>query len=417
MKKLWIFTLVTVLVMVFSSCGLGGLPENVDTDGGLNLEDTQPDYEVSTLPSETFANTDETEESETEVSETELPLTDETAESEPEERVLQVPAIRENALMVPSLEIVSLYLGQQNPEVDVTGNNYIADCIEYEGQENCYLYTPDVSGTHRFYLADIKHDGRFAVYLYDSAGGLLQSITDVSGGDGINEILEAGQTYRIIVAQYSGSGAYTLMIGAQKPTTEIPFYAHVTEELEFSGQVNNYSFTTTVEGKYRFEVISDDQGIMPLFFVYDDTGNCVAYGFDLPAGGGFSVWLEADSVYTFSVVENGMTGLYQFIVIAPLETLDISEYSVVNNSLFYTEQYHTYEFTASESREYCFGLANTYGGFSVDAEIVDESGFSLACELGMTEGDSITVSLLEGETYTITVAWSGGVSGYSLLVD
>ena len=409
-KKFWSLPLVLTLVLILSSCGsITELPEALDT------EDTRLSFEASTFPSETFADTDVTD-----GSVAELPLTEETEkmeETEPEASVLWAPVIREDALDVPPFEIVSIYLGEQKNEVNVTGINYIADSIESVGQENCYLYTPAVSGTHRFHLADIKHEGRFSVYLYDSEGCLLQCINDVSGGDGINEVLTAGQTYRIIVAGYSGNGAYTLKIGAQKPTTEISAYVTVSENLEFAGQVNNYSFTTSVAGKYRFEVISDDTEIMPLFYLYDNAGNCIASGSDLPAGGGFSAWLEADSVYTFSVVENGKTGFYQFAMVAPLEALDISGYGEVINFMRYTEQYHTYTFTASESRDYCFGLGNANSGFSVDAEIVDESGYILASVLGMTEGECITVALSAGETYTLTVAQSNGVSQYSLFVD
>lgn len=505
MKKLWILSVISVLVMMFSSCGLNF--DLRESDGTI----VQPPTEESKLANESSSSHSEPLEYTNRPDESKAESGDESAEPESLAAVLDLPAVEEAALDVKPFDIVSYYntpvsflvfegtvsfggdtqvftftagetgvyyfgfnvtgdlsfdieivdsmgckvifsaglgggegvvcglekgetyevivtgceglgdytltIGQQKPEVDVTGVNYIADSVEFENQENYYVYTPAVSGTYRFYLSDIKSECRFSVYLYDSAGNLLQCITDVSGGDGINESLAAEETYRIGVVGYYGCGAYSLKIGAQKPTTELNAYVHISDNLEFAGQVNNYSLTTSVAGKYRFEVISDDKEIKPMFFVYDDGGNCIARGSDLPAGEGINAELEADSVYTFSVVENGKTGFYQFVVIAPAPAVDISDYGVVNNYIIYNGQYHTYTFTASESRDYCFGLANTNSGFSVDAEIFDNSGYSIQSKFGMTEGDSITVGLAAGETYTVMVAYCSGGSSYSLHVD
>ncbi len=310
----------------------------------------------------------------------------------------------------------TLTIGQQKADVDITGTTYIADAIEFNNQENYYLFTPAVSGNHRFYLSDINSDCKVSIYIYDSQGYRLQYDTNESRGEGINEVLTAGETYRIGVVEYSGFGGYALNVGIQKPTVSLEGYNTVTDSIQFANQENYYSFTPVISGVHRFEITKIDSGNSVSLYAYDDEGYRLTYDTSVRVGEGLSLELEAGKNYTLAVEEYEGFVPYTFIVASPKETNDITGIDTVYDSIQFTDQENSYLFTPSVSGEYTFEVMNTQSGFSVSVYIYDNAGYRLKYSSGMDAGDYIYETLTAGVQYTVVVCEYSGFGDYALAI-
>lgn len=311
----------------------------------------------------------------------------------------------------------TLSIGQQKATVDITGATYIADAIEFNNQENYYLYTPELSGTYYVYISEINSDCVVSLYVFDAQGYTVTYDSHVSRGYGLTVDLEAGQTYKFAAVEYEGMGGYTLSVGPQKPTVDISGYTHVADSIQFNNQVNYYVFCAPVTGIYRIELAKINSGNSVAFEVCDAQGYRVMSDSSVYGGNGISVDVTGGSYYTLSVTENEGYVPYTIFMGAPEEAVDITGYSVVNHSVEFNYQENRYTFTAPETKEYAFGIANAYSGFAVGLYVYDSAGYQKAYDSSVYNGDRIIADLVSGETYTVCVSQDSEFGAYSLTVE
>lgn len=92
------------------------------------------------------------------------------------------------------------------PARDITDYGKVNDSIQYDSQENKYLFTVPVDEEYCFELTDVTAEVTLHMTLYDSLDYvLMDSYSEKSYVD-----LEAGQTYQLQVEQYRGQGSYCL---------------------------------------------------------------------------------------------------------------------------------------------------------------------------------------------------------------
>ena len=97
----------------------------------------------------------------------------------------------------------------QKQTEDITNYGAVRDSIDFNNQENCYLFRCSASKEYRFCFTEAAEDLRLKIYIYDSNWNRITSAIDVAQGFGPYADLQVGQNYYIKVSAY-GCGDYTL---------------------------------------------------------------------------------------------------------------------------------------------------------------------------------------------------------------
>lgn len=106
----------------------------------------------------------------------------------------------------------TLSIGKQQPKQDVTGRNSISGSITYVDQQNIYTYVPSSNGEYSMSVHDMVSEFKIKLYVYDPLGYKIAGDSGLRDDGSITAELEAGNTYQIVVSQYSKNGDYTLRI-------------------------------------------------------------------------------------------------------------------------------------------------------------------------------------------------------------
>ena len=308
----------------------------------------------------------------------------------------------------------TVFIGEQKSTVSLNGYTTIYDSTEFSGQQNNYSFTPSVSGVYRFYISQINSGIRVSMYVYDDAGYRVDYNSDIGQGSGVTVTLEAGKTYALLVKQSSSVGNYTLAVGYQKATTDITGYTVINDSTEFSDQQNNYSFTPSVSGVYRFYISQINSGIRVSMYIYDDAGYRVDYNTDIGQDSGVTVTLEAGKTYALLVKQSSSVGNYTLAVGYQKETADISKYDVISDSIQFSGQENKYIYTPSMTGEYTFKVSDMASGCKISIYVYDSAGYRVDYNTDMSTGNSLRVNLDANSTYSIMVKQSSGNGNYTI---
>ena len=104
-----------------------------------------------------------------------------------------------------------LKIGKQKPVADITDYDGVQDSIEFNNQDNIYLYKPSESREYEFHVCDLKENARVSISVYNRleervAFGFCDNNSFVSGN------LKAGESYMIHVEYDTGYSSYSMFI-------------------------------------------------------------------------------------------------------------------------------------------------------------------------------------------------------------
>jgi hypothetical protein len=242
--------------------------------------------------------------------------------------------------------------------------------------------------------------------MWDSLGN---SVMDNYADGGYVDLVK-GETYQLQVRQSSGLGNYCMDIGYQKETEDITGYDVVYDSIEYCDQINVYTFTAPVTGRYRFDLTATNVVTATFHLVmWDSFGNSVM---DNYANGGY-VDLDEGETYQLQVRQSSGLGNYSMHIGYQKETVDISNVDVVYDSITYDDQKNVYTFTPSETREYTFSLSNYNASCTLRLMAWDKYENNI---LDHYQGEG-SISLEANQTYEIQVCQSSGFSSYCLLIE
>lgn len=325
------------------------------------------------------------------------------------------------------LDSYTLRVGNQKEKLDVTGYTTVKDSIEFKNQRNVYLFTPPITGKYRFEISGLAKGSNHRVNLsiYNSGGGEEKSTTyGVVNNDGITfEDMQAGQTYEVQICQYEGYDLYNLNIGYQKESVDISGYNIISDSIQYRNQKNIYFFTPTVTGRYRFEISNLTKGSNNKvnLYIYNSRGGEEAYTrYGIINGDGITHKdMQAGETYQIQVRQHEGYDIYNLNVGLQKETVDISEYSSVLDSIQYTDQQNLYTFTPSSSGKYKFEIQNLTSGSNNDVNVFvfnSRGGEEGATKYGIMNNNGLTIKDMQaGETYTIKVRYYSGYDSYKLI--
>lgn len=308
-------------------------------------------------------------------------------------------------------------IGQAKNPADISSDTVVHDAIEFEGQQVYYNYTPAEDGKYRFEIAQINQGILVSIGIYDDAGYEVDYNNGIGQGDGVTTTLNAGQTYRVIVKQYSNLGAYTMNIGAQKPTIDISGVTVLRDGITYRGQKNNYTFTAAEDGFYRFEIDRINNGVTVSMELLDEAGYTVERNSYLGKNDGIRAELQAGQTYRLIVSQCSECGDYTMLVGTQKKMEDISAYNQVEDSIQFNGQVNLYEYRPVSDGTYAFELAEMASDLQVSVEVYDDENYCLRQNSWMHSGDTVSVELEADREYKVRVLYCFGYGNYTLKTE
>ena len=314
----------------------------------------------------------------------------------------------------------SLSIGLQKVTVDITGVTKFSDSIEYTDQRNVYTFTVPIDGRYRFELSEVQSGTSVELYLFDSLDNVVASDSYCYNEEGITaKDLKAGEVYEIQIRQNDGYGSYCMNIGYQKETVNISQYTMVTDSIEYTDQRNVYTFTVPIDGRYRFELSEVQSGTSVELYLFDSLDNVVASdSYCYNEEGITAKDLKAGEVYEIQIRQNDGYGSYCMNIGYQKETVNISQYTMVTDSIEYTDQQNVYLLNVKESGSVTITLTGMKSGMDVELYAFDSLDNVIASDSYCYNGESITIkNCTVGDCYEIQVRQESEFGEYSMTIE
>ena len=288
--------------------------------------------------------------------------------------------------------------------------------VSVEDQKNDHSFSPTVSGTYRFEFDEVKDGVDFYLWVCNSGGESIEYGYDLDEGDGVTVSLEAGSDYIIRVGQYRSFGSYSVIIGEQKPAFDVSDLTKVADSVQYTDQENNYLFTPTMDGTYRFELADVPDGTDFRLELLNMGWETIKYDYDLDNGDGLTAKLEEGKSYYVRVQQYRSLGSYSLIVGKQKEIMDVTPYTVLSDSVQFTEQRNAYRFKAEREGTYRFEFAGVPDGTDLRMEICNLGWENIKYDYDMDTGDGLTTFLSEGQEIYVVVDQYRSLGSYSLIL-
>ncbi|MCM1048287.1 MAG: hypothetical protein NC433_07675 [Clostridiales bacterium] len=311
----------------------------------------------------------------------------------------------------------TLNIGQKKVIVDITGFTAVSDSIQYTSQENDYAYVAGNSGTHRFEFSNVPNGTDFRLWIYNSGWEKIKSDYDLDNGDGLTASLNAGELYYIRVEQYRGLGTYTLNIGPKKEIVDLTNYTAVSDSIQYTAQINNYSYVAGNDGTYRFEFSNVPNGTDFRLWIYNSGWEKIKSDYNLDNGDGLTQQLTAGETYYICVEQYRGLGLYTLNIGQKKAAADITDFRAVSDSIQYTDQKNDYSFTPKLEGTYIFTFSNVSEGNSFRLGVFNSGWEKLKEGYNFGNNEGVEVFLSAGESYFIQAAQYDGCGNYTLTVE
>lgn len=289
------------------------------------------------------------------------------------------------------------------PEKKEYKSTYTISAESYETDRfNAHTVIANKTGT--WYILCNYGGGR--VLVKDSDAEVVVGRTYVSKNSAIKMDLTKGETYTLTVDQINTD--IGLLIIEPKDVIDVSNYNYISDQTEFKGMTNTYTYTPSETGKYAFvldSVTSPSKNPISIY-VKDANGNTLRSATNIAAGKMISADLTKGQKYTITVTGNDTTtfGLSYNLEKKP----DITGYTRIDDTQSYNGCINTYSYKAPYDGAYYFALESRGSALSLDVK--DSNGKSIKSLDFVTTKLGAKVDLKANETYTISVG-CGTASG------
>lgn len=398
-KKTWkgfltIVIIVITLILMFKSCG--GEEEGTSTDY----------YDSSSSSMSTNSNNQQENTSGTDVS-----------TSAPTSTLTPTPTLKPTSTPIPTIALRVLEILESNRKGLENNGIYVGDTITvaeedvitYSGhlsQDNDrinYTFNAPRDGNYRFDIGEVNANAKIRLLIWDSKD---KQIADTYSGT--SETLKAGESYKIQVRCTKGSTDYVVSLGVQKAITDISKATSVNDQTTYQNQRNEYIFTAPNSGRYYFELTETNANTSFRMLMWDRYDKSIM---DTNSEGKY-VDLEGGETYSFQIRQSSGFGSYKLLISYPKESIDISGYGFIKDSIQYMYQRNEYTFTAPNTGRYNFELTETKAKTSYRMLMWDKYDKSI---MDTNSGEKY-VDLEEGEVYSLQIRQSSGLGNYKLVI-
>ena len=173
-------------------------------------------------------------------------------------------------------------------------------------------------------------------------------------------------------------------------------------------QKDIYSFKAPRDGIYRFDLSNMNASMTVELYIYDKIGKCISSDRAIDNKEGLTVSLSANETYEICVreydrISETKLGSYTLTIWYQKPTVDVTDYTIINDSIEYEDQRNKYTFTPSISGTYRFDFSNMKSSTTVEIYIYDDLDECISSDRAIDNKEGLTVSLSANETYEIWV--------------
>lgn len=193
------------------------------------------------------------------------------------------------------------------------------------------------------------------------------------------------------------------------------------EFLSFSGNIKKedqddvYSFTPDLEGVYRIELSEIHNNVYFKMSVYNSEGERVKLTY---AGNGEGLTvseLKKGQDYKIHITQSDDYSPYSLTISKQKKPADISDYTVVTDSIEFTDQDNIYTFTVPIDGKYRFEFSEIRDNKYMKLSVFNHLGERLDSTYA-GNGEGLTMDLDSDEDYTIHVVEENGFSSYDMKI-
>ena len=394
-----------VLVFLLTLIPSGKEEKNDDNSTGY-FEDDLYGEDSNNDEKDSSGNSEEVSNSETSESSFEEPV-DENKETDSDNGIIKIDSIVSNTNNAVAIEDAPFEI-QPNEIIGFSGE------VSSDGQSNDYEYIPPLSGTYRFEFSNVPNGTDLRLRIYNSGWEEVKSDYDLDNGDGLTENLTAGEKYYIRVEQYREYGAYTLNVGQKKETVDITNFTAISDSIQYTDQKNDYLYVAGNEGTHRFEFSDVPNGTDLRLRIYNSGWEEMKSDYDLDNGDGLTVSFAAGESYYIRVEQYREIGPYTLNIGPKKEITDLTNYTLISDSIQYTAQQNDYSYVAENDGIYRFEFSNVPNGTDLRLRIYNSGWEEMKSDYDLDNGDGLTEFLTAGETYYIRVEQYREYGAYTL---
>ena len=285
-----------------------------------------------------------------------------------------------------------------------------------DGQVDQYKYKAEMTGTHRLEITKAEDGQDFYLSLLNSNGDVLKREFGIAESQGITVELTAGKNYILQVEKRTHNGAYTLMVGAQKPEVSVTGMTKVTDSIQYYDQKNYYSFVPDQDGPYRFEYADLPDGVLMRMQIMNSAREAFEDNNYMENGNGITVDLVKGKKYIICCSYFRNTGGYSLIIGNVKEIRELTGYDGVADSVQYTEQRNAYLFEAPAQGEYRFTLADVQDGVDFRMGLYNTGWEFLNTSYDLDNGDYLSMAMEKGQKIYVCVGQYRKTGTYRLYV-
>ena len=380
--------------------------EKIDDNSTGYFEDDLNGKDSNNDEKDSSGNSERASDPETSESSFEEPV-DENKETDSDKGILKIDSIVSNTYNAVAIEDAPFEI-QPNEIIGFSGE------VSSDGQSNDYEYIPPLSGTYRFEFSNVPNGTDLRLRIYNSGWEEMKSDYDLDNGDGLTENLSAGEKYYIRVEQYREYGAYTLNVGQKKETVDITNFTAISDSIQYTDQKNDYLYVARNEGTHRFEFSNVPNGTDLRLRIYNSGWEEMKSDYDLDNGEGLTVSFAAGESYYIRVEQYREIGPYTLNIGPKKEITDLTNYTLISDSIQYTAQQNDYSYVAENDGIYRFEFSNVPNGTDLRLRIYNSGWEEMKSDYDLDNGDGLTEFLTAGETYYIRVEQYKECGAYTL---
>ncbi|MEY8336265.1 hypothetical protein AALB53_24900 [Lachnospiraceae bacterium 47-T17] len=380
--------------------------EKIDDNSTGYFEDDLNGKDSNNDEKDSSGNSERASDPETSESSFEEPV-DENKETDSDKGILKIDSIVSNTYNAVAIEDAPFEI-QPNEIIGFSGE------VSSDGQSNDYEYIPPLSGTYRFEFSNVPNGTDLRLRIYNSGWEEMKSDYDLDNGDGLTENLSAGEKYYIRVEQYREYGAYTLNVGQKKETVDITNFTAISDSIQYTDQKNDYLYVARNEGTHRFEFSNVPNGTDLRLRIYNSGWEEMKSDYDLDNGEGLTVSFAAGESYYIRVEQYREIGPYTLNIGPKKEITDLTNYTLISDSIQYTAQQNDYSYVAENDGIYRFEFSNVPNGTDLRLRIYNSGWEEMKSDYDLDNGDGLTEFLTAGETYYIRVEQYREYGAYTL---
>ena len=280
--------------------------------------------------------------------------------------------------------------------------NTLHDAITYIDQCNVYTFSAPVSGRYRVDCLNRTDGYNLGIEIYNSNNDRVFRETNGGYLD-----MEKGVVYSIRVAYSTGACEYDVKISIPNAVREITAEeTTLADKFTFANQINTYTYTAPVSGKYRFETTERTNGYNVQLRIFDANNNRI-----VRETNNGTVDMEKDVKYRIEVEYDTELCSYNLVIGVPKEVKEITAGKAIADSITYVHQENRYTFTPSSSGEYVVKASDRTNDYNVEIYMYDANNNRI-----LRNHNEGTVNLTSGTLYTIYVCYVDNLCDYSLTV-